>query len=156
MRKGGAGSRATAAIRAAVARARPRRRAYLEAAFSFFFAFFSFTVSFGLLVVLLFSWPLGIVNKLLTQAKNWRALINYSFARVQERAETTRPRVTESESQPQAERPAEQAPRARLPAPRPKRRHRAVWSALALRLPRTAGHAPYTAPKSRAAAAFSS
>ncbi|HYQ02956.1 MAG TPA: hypothetical protein VER96_29995 [Polyangiaceae bacterium] len=36
--------------------------AYLEAAFSFFLAFFSFTVSLGLLVVFAFSWPLGILQ----------------------------------------------------------------------------------------------
>ena len=35
---------------------------YLAAAFSFFLAFFSFTVSLGLLVVLDFSWPLGILQ----------------------------------------------------------------------------------------------
>ena len=35
---------------------------YLEPAFSFFLAFFSLTVSLGLLVVLDFSWPLGILQ----------------------------------------------------------------------------------------------
>jgi len=50
---------------------------YLEAAFSFFFAFFSFTVSLGLLVVLDFSWPLGIVKNSLRKPK-WRAPSKYS------------------------------------------------------------------------------
>ena len=42
-------------------RARAQAIDYLEA-FSFFLAFFSFTVSLGLLVVLDFSWPLGILQ----------------------------------------------------------------------------------------------
>ena len=46
----------------------PRRHRYL-AAFSFFFAFFSFTVSLGLLVVFDFSWPLGIVKSSLRKPK---------------------------------------------------------------------------------------
>ena len=68
------GSRGTAANeRAAVLERQARERlAYLEAAFSFFLAFFSFTESLGLLVVFVFSWPLGIVKNSLRKPK-WRA-----------------------------------------------------------------------------------
>ena len=59
---------------------------YLEAAFSFFLAFFSFTVSLGLLVVLDFSWPLGILQNSLRKP-TWRATSNYSLSRVSGRAE---------------------------------------------------------------------
>ena len=59
---------------------------YLEPAFSFFLAFFSLTVSLGLLVVLDFSWPLGILQNSLRKP-TWRAASNYSFARVSGRPE---------------------------------------------------------------------
>ena len=53
-------------------------RSYLDAAFSFFLAFFSLTVSLGLLVVFVFSVPLGIVSNSLRKPK-WRARSKYSL-----------------------------------------------------------------------------
>src|SRR5687768_6948874 len=41
---------------------RDRVRRYFEAAFSFFFFCFSLMLSFGLLVVFFFSWPLGMAH----------------------------------------------------------------------------------------------
>ena len=52
----------TTAAAAAVFESSKLGDSYLEPAFSFFLAFFSFTVSLGLLVVLDFSWPLGILQ----------------------------------------------------------------------------------------------
>ena len=56
------------------------------AALSFFLAFFSFTVSLGLFVVLDFSWPLGIVKSSLRKPK-WRALSEYSLLAARESTE---------------------------------------------------------------------